>query len=102
MIERDIKQLFLARIEERHEIARKVSWEGRVGAPDWVVFSNRMPQTIWVELKAPGKQPTAVQAGEHKVMRAHGQHVITIRTEQELNIAFPKPDRRDRSGRRQT
>ena len=55
---------------------RKVKWIGRRGAPDRLVMLTRL--TIWVELKAPGKEPEPHQAREHKRMRDMGQRVEVI------------------------
>lgn len=73
---------------------RKVKWIGRRGAPDrlvmlpqtWIRYleypmaevGDFPPQTIWVELKAPGKDPEPHQAREHKRMRDMGQRVEVI------------------------
>lgn len=73
---------------------RKVKWIGRRGAPDrlvmlpqtWIRYHDYPmaevgafpPQTIWVELKAPGKEPEPHQAREHKRMRDMGQRVEVI------------------------
>ena len=78
---------------------RKVKWIGRRGAPDRLVmlpevrrrvrhdgpkgttYANKLIRaaaTIWVELKAPGKEPEPHQAREHKRMRDMGQRVEVI------------------------
>ena len=78
---------------------RKVKWIGRRGAPDRLVmlpdarkhvrhdgpkgttYTNKLIRasaTIWVELKAPGKEPEPHQAREHKRMRDMGQRVEVI------------------------
>jgi len=73
---------------------RKVQWIGRRGAPDRLVMlpatwfkkleapfgltGNFPAQTIWVELKAPGKKPELHQLREHDRMRAMGQRVEVI------------------------
>lgn len=56
---------------------RKVSWIGRRGAPDRVVF---LPGKVcvWVELKAPGEKLKPHQAREHQRMRDMGQRVEVI------------------------
>ena len=80
---------------------RKVKWIGRRGAPDRLVmlpearkqvrhdgpkgttYTNKLVRaaaTIWVELKAPGKEPEPHQAREHKRMRDCGQAVFVIGT----------------------
>ena len=67
---------------------RKVKWIGRRGAPDrlvmlpqtWIRYRDYPipPQTIWVEVKAPGEVPEPHQAREHARMRAMGQRVEVI------------------------
>lgn len=86
-IEARLKQRALALGGE----VRKVRWIGRSGAPDRLVmlpgtlFARNgvttpvdIPQTIWVELKAPGRKPTAAQAREHERMRKMGQRVEVV------------------------
>lgn len=65
---------------------RKVKWIGRNGAPDRLVMLPERERgarrtdsrTIWVELKAPGRGPTAAQAREHVRMRKMGQRVEVV------------------------
>ena len=93
--ERDIEKYLVERVKALGGEVRKVKWIGRAGAPDRVVMlppcvgllqltpSGRFdrttpPQTIWVELKAPGKPPTEAQAREHERMRAMGQRVVVV------------------------
>jgi hypothetical protein len=90
--ERKIEAYLVKRVEALGGEVRKVAWIGRRGAPDRLVM---MPQqcvgiewpsgivhaslnTIWVELKAPGKKPEPHQAREHKRMRKMGQRVEVI------------------------
>jgi len=54
--------------------ARKVSWVGRVGAPDYL-FARTDRGSVFIEFKAPGKTPRASQAREHKRMRDAGIEV---------------------------
>ena len=75
MRERDIEQYLVARVQAMGGEVRKVKWIGRRGAPDRVVM---LPHLIWVELKAPGKVPTAAQLREHERMRAMGQRVEVV------------------------
>lgn len=89
--ERDIEAHLVKRVKELGGECRKVQWVGRNGAPDRLVMlpmhlvtgsvlaKNRgYSLTIWVELKAPGKLPTALQLREHERMRAMGQRVEVI------------------------
>lgn len=58
-------------------IVRKVSWLGRRGAPDRVVFVHN-GGIVWVELKAPNKKPSALQRQEHARLNALGHTVHLI------------------------
>ncbi len=68
------------RVQWRGGEVRKVTWQGRRGAPDRLVM---LPvQTgftpTYVELKAPGKVPTVSQVREHMRLRAMGCRVVVI------------------------
>lgn len=88
--ERDIEKHLVQRVKELGGEVRKVKWIGRRGAPDrLVMLPERLTwspmglalcdaQTIWVELKAPGKEPEPHQLREHKRMLAMGQRVVVI------------------------
>lgn len=93
MKERDIERHLVKRVKELGGEVRKVQWVGRRGAPDrLVMLPGRMqygrlsgtpmglssPQTIWVELKAPGVEPEPHQLREHERMRHMGQRVVVI------------------------
>jgi hypothetical protein len=74
--ERDIENTLKDRVKEAGGEVRKVSWPGRVGAPDRVVM---LPgRLVWVELKRPGKKPDIHQLREHERMRRMGQTVLVI------------------------
>lgn len=57
---------------------RKLSYEGRAGAPDWLVLFPALGLFWMVELKAPGKKPTEHQLREHDVLRRSGIHVHVV------------------------
>lgn len=85
--ERDIERHLVKRVKELGGEVRKVQWIGRRGAPDRLVMlpARSAPflpwhaaQTIWVELKAPGKKAEPHQVREHERMRAMGQRVVVI------------------------
>ena len=48
------------------------------GVPDRIVIGNG--QTVFVELKAPGEKPRALQIAIHRQIRAHGGTVFVIDT----------------------
>lgn len=84
--ERDIERRLVERVKEMGGECRKIKWIGRNGAPDRIVMlPNRYAtadylhaQTIWVELKAPGKKAEPHQAREHERMRKMGQRVEVV------------------------
>lgn len=83
MRERDIESYLVERVKQLGGEVRKVKWIGRNGAPDRIVMLPvdgfmGSPATIWVELKATGKEPEAHQIREHRRMRAMGQRVEVV------------------------
>lgn len=56
---------------------RKVQWQGRVGAPDWLVMLAG--SAVFVETKAPGARPRKSQLVEFgRIERASGIPVLVI------------------------
>lgn len=56
---------------------RKVQWQGRVGAPDWLVMLGG--GALFVETKAPGARPRKSQLVEFgRIERASGIPVLVI------------------------
>ena len=93
MRERDVKAYFLKQAAARGALARKVRWEGRNGAPDWVLMQSRpwlsaYSATIWVELKASDGELSPGQIEEHKLMRSHGQHVEVVDSKESVDALF--------------
>ena len=105
MLERDIEDYLVKRVNELGGEVRKVKWVGRRSAPDRLVMLPaqtaqvrthlggtrehcvRAEATIWVELKNPETILTfpanareRAQAREHERMRALGQRVVVIGT----------------------
>lgn len=87
MRERDIEKYLLRRVKELGGECRKVTWQGRRGAPDRLVMRApedsawpypRPAMFVWVELKAPGVKPEPHQLREHERMRRMGQRVVVI------------------------
>lgn len=88
MRESQIERHLVERVHALGGEVRKVRWLGRDGAPDrvvmlpeWVLIGNvwrRLPRTIWVECKAPGKEPEPHQEREHLRMRRMGQLVVVV------------------------
>lgn len=57
---------------------RKLSYEGRAGAPDWLVLVPEWRACWMVELKAPGKLPTAHQRRELSLLDSCGVTVYVV------------------------
>lgn len=56
---------------------RKVQWQGRVGAPDWLVMLQG--GAVFVETKAPGEVPRRSQIVEfQRISRASGIPVLVL------------------------
>ena len=89
MRESAITKQLAKRAREMGGELRKVRWEGRRGAPDYVLMlpgrksksyeiPSLAPRTIWVETKATGVGPEDYQLREHTRMRAKGQRVEVV------------------------
>lgn len=86
MRESDIERYLVRMAKAVGGEVRKVQWIGRRGAPDRLVMLprglhailNGGATSVWVELKAPGRKPTAQQRREHERMRRMGQTVVVI------------------------
>lgn len=83
--ESDIEKYLVKQVKAAGGEVRKVQWIGRSGAPDRLVMlpfeaGERIdsPETIWVELKAPGKKAEPHQLREHARMRKMGQRVAVV------------------------
>lgn len=88
------------RVKETGGEIRKLSWIGRRGAPDRMVWWNRVvwtsrqllyatnfyPIFVFVEVKRPGEKPTAQQHREHERMRSAGFEVVVVDTEESVNV----------------
>lgn len=87
MLERDIEQALVKRVKALGGKCEKFTSPGRRSVPDRIVT---LPGNIviFVELKAPGKKPTAKQLKDHKERSALGCGVRVIDS-LELVDAFP-------------
>lgn len=70
------KAYLLKTVKALGGICRKVRWEGRIGAPDWLVMLDG--RSIWIELKAPHCQPRASQCLEFALMQQHGGITVHV------------------------
>ncbi len=75
--ERDVERYLVERVRDAGGEAYKFTSPGRRGVPDRIVILPGWPPQF-VELKAPGKKPTAMQAREHTRIRIAGGVVWTI------------------------
>lgn len=84
MRERDIEIYLRDQIKAAGGIAYKFVSPGNAGAPDRLVLlpGGRM---IFVELKAPGKQPTSLQLRQQKRIRDLGFQVLVIDSKAEVD-----------------
>lgn len=81
----DIAAYLIKRVTECGGIIRKVAWEGRSDAPDYLVMCGGIH--IFVETKAPGKKPRPSQLREFSAMSQHGgETVAVVRTPEEVDI----------------
>ena len=69
------------RVRELGGACRKCSWEGHAGAPD--LFVMLWGRHFWIECKAPGESPRALQLREHDVMRKTGGCKVYVADSQE-------------------
>jgi hypothetical protein len=89
MREREIEAHLVKRVKEMGGECRKLRWVGRRGAPDRLVMLPWFElNTIWVELKAPGKKTKPHQAREHQRMQAMGQRVEVIDSIEGVDALF--------------
>lgn len=68
--ERDIAAYLTKRVAEMGGIYRKVSWEGRSNAPDYLIMVGGYH--FFVETKAPGEKPRESQTREFAAMLNNG------------------------------
>lgn len=64
------------RVRELGGKTRKCSWDGHAGAPD--LFVMLWGRHFWIECKAPGESPRALQLREHDVMRETGGCIVYV------------------------
>lgn len=88
MLERDIEQYLVRRIKRLGGMAEKFTSPGRRSVPDRLVT---LPggRVVFIELKAPGKNPTENQLRDHQRRRDLGCEVMVIDTKEGVDNAFP-------------
>lgn len=82
--ERDIAAYLVKRVGELGGICRKMAWEGRSDAPDYLVMIN--VGFAFVEVKSPTGKPRPSQLREFAAIEAHaGETVAVVRTPDEVD-----------------
>lgn len=95
--ESTVEQYLVKRVKALGGEVRKVTWQGRRGAPDRLVMlpetahasPNKDQTTVWVELKRPGAKPEPHQEREHERMRSLGQTVLVIDSKEAVDRWLP-------------
>jgi len=84
-----IEDYFVKRVRETGGKVRKLKWIGKNGAPDrmvwWPTIGPGLGRVCFVELKAPGKKPTAEQKEEHKKMKDDGLLVFVFNSTSQID-----------------
>ena len=62
--------------KENHLYIRKCHWEGRVGAPDYIVLKHG--HAFFIETKAPGERPRPSQVAEFGRIRTEGRTEVFV------------------------
>lgn len=93
MSEKTIEKYLKKEVEEYGGFSRKWTSPGHASVPDRIVF---LPQgVIWfIEVKAPGKQPTEAQWREIMRLRLMGANAGYLSSEREIDqfLAHPAKD----------
>jgi hypothetical protein len=90
--EKDIEQHLLRGVRALGGLCLKWVSPGAVGVPDRIVFCRG--RITFVELKAPGKKPTAAQERMIERLRWQGADVVWLSSKQEVDdFLDPEADR---------
>jgi hypothetical protein len=89
MLEKDVEAHLVRRVAALGGLALKFTSPARRNVPDRIVLQPGGVLTF-VELKAPGKKPTAGQLREHERLRALGFRVLVLDTKDAVDTAFTK------------
>jgi len=74
--ETDVEKYLIKKATKIGALVRKAQWVGHNHCPDRLIMAPH--KTVWVEVKAPGKEPRDGQKREHARMRLAGQNVVVI------------------------
>jgi hypothetical protein len=85
MLEKNIESYLREKVKEQGGIAYKWVSPGNSGVPDRIVVlpGNKV---VFVELKAPGKKPTALQVNQHKKLTLRGCDVRVIDSKLQVDL----------------
>lgn len=87
MLERDIEKALVKRIKALGGLCEKFVSPSNIGVPDRLVT---LPgKIVFIELKSPGKKPTAKQLKDHAKRRSYGCTVLVIDSMEGIDDAFP-------------
>ena len=84
MLERDVEPFLREQVSKGGGRAAKWVSPGWMGVPDRLIFLPRHP-VFGIEVKAPGKQPTLIQARVHETLRALGFTVFVVSSYAEVD-----------------
>lgn len=76
MLERRVARALVDAARTAGLFIRKCRWEGRVGAPDYIIVCDG--RVYFVETKAPGEKPRPSQLIEFAAIRAAGAPVVVV------------------------
>lgn len=79
--ERDIEKYLREQVKKINGIAYKFESPGNAGVPDRIILLPN-GRVFFVELKAPGKKPTALQLAQHRKIERVGFEVSVIDSKQ--------------------
>lgn len=80
--EKQIETYLRDQLKKIGGIAMKFVSPGHAGVPDRIVIFNS--QVIFVELKAPGKEPSPLQKATHTMLRSKGVRVEIIDSKEQI------------------
>lgn len=80
--EKQIETYLRDQLKKIGGIAMKFVSPGHAGVPDRIVIFNS--QVIFVELKAPGKEPSPLQKATHTMLRSKGVRVEIIDSKEQV------------------
>lgn len=83
--EHRVAQALINAATKRGLFIRKLRWEGRVGAPDYIILAGG--RAFFVEAKAPGETPRASQCAEFARIGETGCPVTIVDSEFEATEA---------------